>query len=50
MECFSYKGGCGVCERMCIKALKEEMAWAIDKWLRVISNTALFKIVIPLRN
>ena len=28
--------------------LKEELAWAIDKWLRVISN--LIKTVIPLRN
>ena len=25
--------------------LKEELAWAIDKWLRVISNTMLFKTV-----
>ena len=23
--------------------LKEELAWAIDKWLRVISNIMLFK-------
>ena len=23
--------------------LKEELAWAIDKWLRVISNTNVFK-------
>ena len=22
MECFSYKGGCGVCERICIEAFK----------------------------
>ena len=30
------------------KDLKEELVWAIDKWLRVISNKILFKIVIPL--
>ena len=23
--------------------LKEELAWAIDKWLQVISNTMLFQ-------
>ena len=32
------------------KSLKEELAWAIDKWLRVVSNKMLFKIVIPLKN
>ena len=30
--------------------LKEELAWAIDKWLRIISNKMLIKTVIPLRN
>ena len=50
MERFSYKGGCGVGERMHIKSLKEELAWAIDKRLQVVSNKMLFKIVIPLRN
>ena len=30
--------------------LKEELAWVIDKWLQVISNKMLFKIVVPLRN
>ena len=35
---------------MHIKALKEELAWAIDKWLRVIGNIMLFKTVIPPRN
>ena len=29
--------------------LKEELAWAIDKLLQVISNIMLFKTVIPLR-
>ena len=44
-EHFSYKGGCGVCERMRInwKRLKEELAWAIDERLHVISNKMLFK-------
>ena len=30
--------------------LKEEMAWAIDKWLWVISNIMALKTVVPLRN
>ena len=30
--------------------LKQELAWAIDKWLWLISNTMLFKTVIPLKN
>ena len=29
--------------------LKDELAWAIDKWLWVTSNKMLFKTVIPLR-
>ena len=29
--------------------LKEELAWAIDKWLPVISNKMLTKTVIPLK-
>ena len=41
MEHFSYKGGCGTHERKCIELLKEELAWAIDKWLWVIINTML---------
>ena len=32
------------------KCLKEELAWAIDKQLRVVSNKMLFKTVIPQRN
>ena len=51
MEYFSYKGGCGIRECTLIKAfIKEKLAWAIDKWLWVISNKMLFKAVIPLRN
>ena len=36
MKCFSYKGGCGVRECMHIEALKEELAWAIDKRFRLL--------------
>ena len=38
-----------VCEHKHLEAFKRELAWAIDKWLQVISNTSLFKTVIPLR-
>ena len=27
--------------------LKEELAWVINKWLRVISNKMLFKAAVP---
>ena len=50
MECFSYKGGCGIRERTHIETFKEELAWVIDKRLCIISNKMLFKIVVPLRN
>ena len=30
--------------------LKEELAWATEKWLQVINNMMLFKTAIPLRN
>ena len=33
-----------------LRCLKEELAWATYKRLRVISNIMLFKTVIPLRN
>ena len=33
-----------------LKLIKEEMAWAIDERLPVISNKMLFETVIPLRN
>ena len=32
-----------------LRHLKEELAWAKDKWLWVISNITLFKMVILLR-
>ena len=43
-ESFSCKSGCGVhgCTR--IETFKEELAWATDKQLQVISNIMLFKI------
>ena len=47
IERFSYKGGCGVHGRTRIKVIKEELAWATDKRLQVISNVVLFKTVIP---
>ena len=31
------------------RRLKEELSWAIDKWLWLIFNTMLFKTVIPVR-
>ena len=49
MERFSFKGECGVDECTCIEALKEELSWVIDKRLRIIINTMLFKTVITLR-
>ena len=35
-------------EVICIEVFKKELAWAIDKQLWFISNTMLFKTVIPL--
>ena len=32
------------------RRLKEELAWAIDKWVHVIGNIMLYETVIPLRN
>ena len=49
MERFSYKGGCGVCERMRIEAFKRRAGLGYKR-LRVISNKMLFKTVILLRN
>ena len=40
---FSYKGGCGVCECMHIKAFKRRAGLGyIDKWHRVISNSVIY--------
>ena len=50
MECFSIKVGMAYVKVCISKCLKEELAWAIDKQLRVINNKMLIKTVIPLRN
>ena len=53
MERFSYKGGCGAGMPVNVhvpRHLKEELAWVINKRLRVISNKMLFKTVVSLRN
>ena len=47
MECFSYKGECGIHGHMHIGMFKEELAWVTDKRLWVNSN---IMSVIPLRN
>ena len=46
----SYKGGRGMLDVHVSRHLKEELAWATYKQLRVISNIMLFKTVIPIRN
>ena len=32
-----------------LRRFKEELAWATDIWLQIISNVMLFKAVIPLK-
>ena len=49
MERFSYKGGCDNVNVCISRYLKEELAWAIDKQLWLITKIMLFKTVIPLR-
>ena len=49
MVSFSYKGGYAHVNVHVSRRLKEELAWAIDKWLWVISNLVLFKTAIPLK-
>ena len=45
-ELFSYKGGCGIYVNLCVlRHLKEELAWAIDKWLWVISSKMLSEAI-----
>ena len=48
MEQFSYKGGVAYMSVRVSRHLKEELSWAIDKWLWVIMNSVI-KTVIPLR-
>ena len=43
MEYFSFEGGRGWHGRMRTESLKEELAWATDKWLWAISTIMLFK-------
>ena len=50
MERSSYKGGCAYLNVCVLRHLKEELAWVIDKRLRVIGNKILFKTIVPLRN
>ena len=46
MEHLSYKVGCGIHDVSALRCLKEELGWAIDKWLWLIINTMS---VIPVR-
>ena len=50
MECFSYKVGVTYVNICASKYFKEELAWAVDKWLQLISNKMLFKTIAPQRN
>ena len=43
MERFSSRVGVAYGNVHVSKQLKEELAWAIDKWLQVISNTNVIK-------
>ena len=47
MVCFSYKVDVSYVNVCALRRLKQELAWAIDKWLWVISNTMLFVLVKP---
>ena len=51
MERLSYKGGCSIRERTCIKTFKRRagLGYTVDKRLWLIINTILFKTVTPLR-
>ena len=51
MKRFSFiKVGMAYVNVRVLKCLQEELVWAIDKQLPVISNKMLFKTVILLRN
>ena len=41
MECFSYKGECGIHGRMHIGTFKEELVWVTDKRLWVNSKLVI---------
>ena len=49
MEHLIYKGGCGILNIHISRHFKEELASAIDKRLRLITNTMLLKTVMPPR-
>ena len=49
MECLSYFGGVAYMNVLVSRHLKEELGWAIHKWLWLIINKMLLKTVIPLR-
>ena len=38
-DCFSNKGWCVIVGVQVLRCLKEELAWAVDTWLQVISST-----------
>ena len=46
---FSYKGRCGICECTHIETFKTRSGLGFRQTASVISNTMLFKTVIPLR-
>ena len=51
MEHFGHKGGCGYVNIIrVLRPLKEELAWATNKQLKVVSNKMFFKTIIPLKN
>ena len=43
IDCFSNKGRCVIVGVQVLRCLKEELAWAADKWLQVISSTKKVK-------
>ena len=49
MVYFRYKGGVAYVNVHVLRPFKEELAWAIDKQLKLIINTMLFKTVIQVR-
>ena len=48
VEHFSYNVGVVYVKVHILRHLKEELAWALDKQLQVISYTMLFKVIILL--
>ena len=50
MERYSYKVGLVYVNVHVLRHLTEELAWAIDKWLWLISNRMFLKTVMPLGN